>query len=268
MPTLASRRPTAPPPDAPPRKPLYLVGTAPAHIDAGADHLLLRREAAAAQRFPLARICRIICNRCFTWSGEALARCLTMGVPIIWVDGHGHALGCTQPRDTTVQPFSTLVETYLELPDWPTRFSNWIARRRFETLTTCAQRAALSGHGLDPTSFGTLKREFVYNGLHPCAFDPAGEGWCHALTVDRLQREGLHPCYWGFDASRLDLAGTLSALLWAELNLDCGTLPASAEHGIVVARLFEAWARQRESRLLLHLGDLRRHLAREVESWH
>ena len=72
----------------------------------------------------------------------------------------------------------------------------------------------------------------------------------------------------GFDASRLELAAELAALLWAELNLDCGALPASAEHGIIVARLFEAWAHQREGRLLMHLGDLKRHLAREIESWH
>ena len=63
-------------------------------------------------------------------------------------------------------------------------------------------------------------------------------------------------------------ARSLAALLWAELNLDCGALPAGAEHGLVVSRLFEAWAHRREDRLLHHLGDLKRHLAREVETWH
>ena len=265
MPTLARRHTAA---DLPARKPLYLLSPAPARMDANADHLVLRRESGSPIRFPLARICRVICNRHLAWSGAALALCLAEGVPITWVDGHGHALGNTQTHYAQPLPFATLIETYLELPDWPQRFANWLARRRLETLTTCAKRAAETGHGLDATSFQALKREYVYNGVHPQAFDADGEGWCHALAVDRLHREGLQACYWGFDASQLELAAALAALLWAELNLDCGTLPASADRGIVVARLFEAWAHQREARLLLHLGDLKRHLAREIEAWH
>ncbi len=266
MPTIAQRIKTAT--ALPARKPLYLLGQTPARIDAGADHLLLHRETLAPMRFPLARVCRIICTRHLTWSGAALALCLSEGVPITWVDGHGHALGTTQTRHATAQPLATLIETYLELPDWSQRFANWRARRRLETLTTCAKRAAESGEGLDALSFMELKREYVYKGEHPLAFHADGEGWCHALAIDHLHREGLHGCYWGFDATRLELATELAALLWAELNLDCGALPAGAEHGLVVARLFEAWAHRREDRLLHHLGDLKRHLAREVETWH
>lgn len=254
--------------DLPARKPLYLLGHEPARIDAGEDHLILRRATGNPMRFPLARLCRIICTGQLTWTGAALSLCLREGLPITWVDGHGHALGCTQTRYAQPLPFSTLIDTYLELPDWPRRFTNWRARRRLETLITCAKRAAEGGHGLDALCFQALKREYVYNGEHPIAFNPEGEGWCHALAIDRLHREGLHGCYWGYGATRLDLTGELAALLWAELNLDCGTIPAGAEQGIVIARLFESWAHQREGRLLQHLGDLKRHLSREIEEWH
>lgn len=266
MPTLAQRMKSAT--DLPPRKPLYLLSRAPARIEAGADHLLLRRETGNLMRFPLTRVCRIICTRYLTWSGTALSLCLREGVPITWIDGHGHALGCTQTRYTQPLPFSTLIDTYLELPDWTQRFANWRARRRLETLTTCALRAAQCGHSLDAPQFQALKREDVYNGTHPLAFSPEGEGWCHALVVNHLHRESLQSAYWGFEATRLALADELAALLWAELNLDCGTLPTSADQAIVIARLFESWAHQREARLLLHLGDLKRHLSREIESWH
>lgn len=266
MPTLAQRSKTTT--DLPARKPLYLLSHEPARIDAGEDHLLLRRTVGGPMRFPLARVCRVICTRHLTWTGAALSLCLREGVPITWVDGHGHALGSTQTRYAQPLPFSTLIDTYLELPDWPRRFANWRARRRLETLTTCAKRAAEAGHELDALSFQALKREYVYNGEHPIAFNPEGEGWCQALAIDRLHREGLQGCYWGYGATRLDLADELAALLWAELNLDCGTIPASAEQGIVVTRLFESWAHQRECRLLLHLGDLKRHLSREIEEWH
>lgn len=266
MTIIAKRTKTAT--DLPTRKPLYLLGTEPARIDAGDDHLLLRRATGNPLRFPLVRICRIICTRHFTWTGTALSLCLHEGVPITWVDGHGHALGNTQTRCRQPLPFSTLIETYLELPDWALRFSNWRARRRLETLTTCARRATENGHGLDPLSFQALKREFVYNGEHPLAFSPAGEGWCHALAVDRLQREGLQGSYWGYGGDRLELAAELAALLWAELNLECGTLPAAAQQGIVIAQLFESWAHKREARLLHHLADLKRHLSQEIEAWH
>jgi len=250
------------------RKPLYLTTPHPAGIDASGDALVLRRDGCAPQRFPLARIERIICNRNANWTGAALALCLNEGVPIVWLDGRGHALGSTQARQTRPFAFITALETYLELPDWQKRFDNWLARRRMETLTAWAMRATLEGRGPDARHFETLKREYVYHGHHPHAFEAEGEGWCHALVVGRLHREGLQSRYWGFDGSALDLASNLASLLWAELNLDCGTLPASTARGIVAAHLFEAWARQREARLLVHLGDLKRHLAREIEAWH
>jgi hypothetical protein len=266
MPPLAHPGKTAT--DLPARKPLYLLSKDPNRIDARSDHLVLHRNIGGPMRFPLARVCRIICNRHLTWSGAALALCLSEGVPITWVDGQGHALGATQTRHAQPLPFATLIEVYLELPDWPKRFNNWLTRRRLETLVSCARRAAETGHGLAADDFESLKREFVYNGVHPVAFSLDGEGWCHALTVDRLHREGLQGCYWGFDATRLELATELATLLWAELNLDCGTLAASSDSQIVIARLFETWAHQREVRLLQHLSDLKRHLAREIETWH
>lgn len=255
-------------PGAPARKPLYLTTPRPACIDASDAALVLRRDGSAPQRFPLARIERILCNRNATWTGAALALCLSEGVPIVWLDGHGHALGSTQARQTRPFAFVTALETYLELLDWQKRFGNWMTRRRLETLTAWAMRATRDGHAPEARHFETLKREYVYLGQHPQVFGAEGEGWCHSLVVGRLHREGLQSRYWGFEGIPLDLASHLASLLWAELNLDCGTLPTSAERGIVAAHLFETWARQREARLLAHLGDLKRHLAREIEAWH
>lgn len=266
MPAFAQRRKIAA--DLPAGKPLYLLGKLAARIDAAGEHLVLHPHSGDPMRFPLARVCRIICNRHLAWSGAALALCLAKGVPITWVDGHGRALGSAQPRHAQPQPFATLIEVYLELPDWPKRFANWLARRRLETLTTCARRAAETGHGPDAYAYESLKREFVYKGSHPLSFSADGEGWCHALAVDRLHREGLQSCYWGFGGSRLALGAELAALLWAELNLDCGSIAASADSGLVNARFFESWAHRRETRLCHHLGDLKRHLARELEAWH
>ena len=70
---LTMRRPTSTaPPDLPARAALPHE-LKPARMEAGSDHLILRPEAGAPMRFPLARICRVICNRHLAWSGGALS---------------------------------------------------------------------------------------------------------------------------------------------------------------------------------------------------
>lgn len=253
--------------NTPDRKPLYLLAGAGARIDAGADHLLFRRDGSPPQRYPMTRVARVVCNVQTQWSGHALALCFAHGISITWIDGHGHALGNAQANHHPPQPMATLLETYLELPDWPDRFGNWLTHRRLDILLQCARSAAAHERPQSPDVFQELKRQFVYNGQHPLIFEPEGEGFCHALVVDHLQRAGLQTTYWGFDAQACELARELASLLWAELNLECGTLPAHVDQGKLVAHLFEAWARQREVRLQHHLCDLKCHLAREADTW-
>lgn len=83
------------------------------------------------------------------------------------MDGHRRALGHNQPRQPRPDACATLIETYLELPDWPPRFAKWRARRRLETLTACARRAADAGHGVTPERFAELKRTYVLGTLPP-----------------------------------------------------------------------------------------------------
>lgn len=253
---------------APARKPLYLATRNPVHIDAGATWLVLRRPDAATVRYPLARISRIVCNHNAHWSGAALALCLKHHVPIAWIDGRGRSLGSALPRLGVCNPLDTAIADYVELPDWSERFDNWLARRRLEVLTTCADRALRESRAVDAAAFAELKRQYVHNRQHPIGFSPEGEGWCHALVVSRLHEQGLHARYWGYDGHPLELADELSALLWAELNIECGTIPAAAEGGRTLMLLFESWVHGREGRLLAHVADLRRHIARELEAWH
>ena len=250
-----------------PRKPLYLVASSPMQVDTCHEALTVKRAGAPVQRFPLARLARVICNRHTTWTGEALCACLAHTVPITWLDGHGRALGNSQPRIHTPEPLDATLDLYLELPDWHKRLDNWLTRRRLETLTQWAMHAATRGAELDPVRFQVLKREFVYGGHVPVCFEPAAEGWCEALAAGHLNRGGLQSRYWGCGGVAMDLAAELAGLLWAELNLDCGALPASADSMAVSLRLFEAWAHRREGRLDTHLSDLRRHVAREIDAW-
>lgn len=250
-----------------PRKPLYLATRQTVRIDADGNHLILRRPGAAVQRYPLARIDRIVCNRHADWTGNALALCLAHGIPLVWVDGQGEAVGSALPRLVAASPMAALLESYLELPDWAARFDNWVRRRRLETLTASALRAVREGRAPDAAAFQQIKRSYVYNGEVPAAFAPEGRGWCHALVIRHLHQQGLQARYWGYDGQPLELADQLADLLWAELNLDCGSLPADTSSGRALMLMFETWARRRQERLITHLADLKRHLARENETW-
>jgi hypothetical protein len=244
----------------PDRKPLYLIVSRPAQMKAGPDHLVLHRAEVAPQNYPLARVARIICSHHIMWSGQALALCMTHQISITWLGAHGRAIGYTQSLGQPPYPAAVLIECYLECPQWAQHFNNWLRHRRMNVLHTCARRAQTADHPYSAEYLAELKREFVYQGdIQPC-FPSEGEGWSHALAVDRLQREGLAATWWGYDAVPFALAEELARLLWAELNLTCGALPAHGDN-MTAARFFETWAWTHGDRLMEHLGDFKRHMA-------
>lgn len=249
------------------RKPLYLLSEANISCDVANDVLLVRRPGTAVQRFPLARITRIVTGNKVAWSGRALTACLENGVTMTWVDGRGHPLGNTQPRCVKPESLTTLIETYLEMPDWTSRFDNWRARRRLETLVTSTKRHAEAGQLVSASRFAERKRAYVQHGQFSEVFEHIGESFCHAFAIDRLHKIGLQARYFGYDGTVLELGPELASLLWAEFNFDAGSLFDTAEMSELVVRVFESWSHLREGRLLEHVGDLRRHLSREIDSW-
>jgi hypothetical protein len=251
---------------AAPPKALYLSSREPLHIALQGESLLVRRQA-GERRFPLARIDRIVCNRHAQWSGEAITACLARGITVTWLDGRGRALGECACRRAAPVPFVTRLESYLELSDWPQRYGNWLRRRRLDVLARWARRRTACGHPPEVGVFESYKRSFVYgNGALLCADDLA-EGWSHALAVGCLAREGLACRYWGCGGEALELADDLGRLLWAEFSLECGTAPAAAEPAPVKLLFFEQWAGSGQVRIVEHLADLKRHVARELEAW-
>lgn len=86
--------------DLPDKKSLYITSQVPVCMKSGNNHLILTRDNAHIQRYPVTRICRIICNQHVTWDGEALALCFNQGIPITWTDGHNQVLGHSQSSYT------------------------------------------------------------------------------------------------------------------------------------------------------------------------
>ena len=251
----------------PARKALYLATSDPLRIDSEGEALVLRRRAVAATRHPFARIDRIVCNRHADWSGEALARCLQHGIPVTWVDGHGQLVGSAAPRLAPRHPFEILLHTYLDRPDWPARYANWLRCRRMDILVVVALRAARRNHPLAQHEFDEYKRDYVYNQHLEAVLPPIVRGWCHAFVTRRLTDLGLPGRHWGYDGQPLELADDLTGLLWAELTLECATLAAAADAPRAHALIVESWLACHPTRLPDHLARLKRHLARENAQW-
>lgn len=251
----------------PPRKPLYLNPPTPVRVDAQGDSLVVLRDACAQQRYPIERISRIVATATVNWTGRALTLCLRTGVPVVWADGSGDALGNIQPRKLQTGSFAIELETYLSFADWRTRFDNWLLCRRRDTLSASFRRLVPSDQPFDRRRFEKLKHSYVHNGEHPQEFHPQGETWCHAWVVEALHKEGIRSSYVGNNAQVLDLASHLTDLLWAELNFDCGSFPSGTTDQHFAVRMFEAWIHQRETRVLRHLADLKRHVASEIDLW-
>ncbi len=264
MPTLRSATPAI---GDPARKALYLATSTPLRIDAEGETLLLRRAAHATARYPLARIDRIICNRHADWSGNALARCLAHGIPLVWVDGHGTALGSAGPRLATAQPFDALLDSYLERADWRSHYDNWLKRRRLDILVLTALRATYAGHPMSQADFDDHKRAYVYNGQIDPVFPEMARAWCHAFVVKQLAIVAIATTHWAYDGQPLDLADDLCGLLWAELNLEAASLAAAADQTRTQLLLIESWIARHPGRLPEHLARFRRHLAHENQQW-
>lgn len=251
----------------PDRKPLYLSALRELSVDSAQDSLVIRQTGAAPRRMPLSRIDRIVCRGNTRWSGSAINQCAKAGIPIIWLDNSGTCAGATLPHRAPRNPLAALLERYVAAPGWTDRFDIWLLRRRLETLTDWAMREARAGRPVDGQLLGALKRDYVYRGELAELFPPQGKGWCQALVISRLQHDGIAPRHWGHGGHALELAEHIAGLLWAELNLDTGSLTAAAEQGVLVAQLFESWSHLRAFRIGHHLADLHRHLESERESW-
>jgi len=251
----------------PARKPLYLATGLRLRIIAQAESLVIQQPAKSDRRFPLARIDRVVCGSQTDWSGEALALCMANGVTITWVSGRGEVLGqCASSRRVAASREARL-ESFLDHPDWETRYRDWLRSRRMSVLMDWA--AARAGRNAAPRAavLERHKREYVYHAVITEVFGTEAKGWCHAWTVARLREAGLAARYWGHDASALDLADDIAGLLWAEINLAGGAIVKGASGGRDGMLFFENWTRLNGARPADHLAQLNRLVARENETW-
>jgi hypothetical protein len=258
---------TRPAQRAMPRKPLYLATRSPLRVSAQGESLLVRRPQAADQRFPVARIDRVVSNAHAEWTGEAIALCLARGVVVTWIDARGGALGHTLPRQASRATLAERIESFVESPDWAGRYANWLRAQRMRVLVRWASRRRHAGTPTTPAEWEDHKREFVYGGSAPAVFAGHVRAWLDAWVAAHLHRARLPARIWGWSGTPLELCDDLAGLLWAELNLDSGEIARAARGVREEMLLFEGWAHLHGGRIVAHLADLERFVARENESW-
>lgn len=253
--------------DRPARKPLYLATRAKFRVRAEGESLVVSRDAGACQRFPVARIDRVVCGARADWTGEALALCLARGITVTWVAPDGHAIGDCTPRVARRSGFHDALESYVETPDWRFGYGNWLRRARMTVLIRWARHRLAAGNPVEPAVWEAHKREFVCKAELRSAFAPELNAWCRAAVVARLAAMGLRSRYYGYDGEAMELAEDLTMLVWAGLTFRYGDLLAGTLEPGAVPMAFEAGAAERDRELRDHLARLRMHVTRAVDSW-
>lgn len=253
--------------DRPARKPLYLAARARVRVRAEGESLVVSRDASSCQRFPVARIDRVVCCARADWTGDALTLCLARGITVTWVAPGGLPIGDCTPRLARRGGFHDAIESYVETPDWRFGYGNWLRRARMRVLIQWATRRNAHGTPVQPTEWEARKREFVFKGELPSRFATEMLAWCRAVVVARLAATGLRSRYFGYDGGALELSEDLTTLLWAGLTFQYGDPMAGALEQAALPMAFEAGAAQRERELRDQLARLRMHVTRAVDAW-
>ena len=241
-------------------RPLYLEPGIPwsVKLDTGIA-LNVAAPCRARSLFPLARLARVVCDSQSVWETAALLGCLRAGVPVVFHDARGNALGwCFGPRrrETTL---ASLLREGLHQPEWPDHFACWRrATERREMLATlgalrlpsrdldtAAVRARL--HNLHRARTGTAAGRQLRHLRHAAA----------GLAAEAIARIVDDPQLIGYARPGLNLARELGDLLEWRLHILYARVPVMLAHtGRLAATLVESHG------ALLHracgeiLGDL------------
>jgi len=251
--TPRNRHPMRPAPDA---RALYLGAHGHKRVTCTEQALVVSNERAQVQRFPLARVARVISNTdTVDWSGPALALCMRAGIGITWLDNAGHVLASMYTRQSSTVAPQTALELWLEAADGTQRYANWLRARRMHILTCWGTDHNAT---LTPQQWEATKRQYVYRGDYAVHLPASLRDLCLAFVTAQLNSHGLLPLYWGPDAQAVELDQDLCDLLWADMNLRTGTLADDIASGATATELFERWNAHNAGALAQHLIHLQR----------
>ena len=241
---------------------LYLDPATAKSASATADALVISSVLAATQRYPVARLARVVSSITVNWSGCALALCLVRGISIAWLDSHGQVIGAAIPQKRGHISASTALQVLLDGPSGLQHYNDWLRSRRMQVFQHWlgTQDAPLSFQAANE-----IKRSWVYASQHSVHLPTTLRGLCLAYVSAQLAHHCLPPVMWAGDAQPIDLDEDLCSLLWSEMNLCSGNLANALRHQQSEVSLFESWSARNASALLLHINSLQRCAQRALQ---
>jgi hypothetical protein len=250
---------------------LYLAGPRDALVDVDGPGFVVSARQRATRRYPFVRVSRVVTNRQVRWQTQALQACFDRGIPIVWVNGDGTAVGYLQPALRSPSRLHGLLEEYLARPDWREHFDAWLRSERMRLAHEW--RAARQGALMADREWAEVVREYVY-GDAECARLAGAEGnICRsallALAGQYALRCGVRHAYVDSSGRDLDLIEELGTLLERALALELYGLGASARADTAaVLRVFQAFVDRLEDRCVRILGRLCRRVLEILREWH
>lgn len=249
----ATARPIKPGPGA---RALYLSGRGHKRVTCTEEALVVTNEQAQTMRFPVARVARVVSSAdVVDWSGPALALCMRAGIGITWLDARGQAVGSVYTQTRSTASLATALELWSERADGAELYQHWLHARRMNTLVRWRDEHAKT---VTPQQWEATKREYVYAGEFSVHLPAELRSLCLAYVAAQLNSYGMTPQLWGPRLEAMDLDEDLCQLLWAELNLNAGTLADQCHDSATATQLFERWSVRNASALTLHLAHLHR----------
>ena len=244
---------------------LYLGPTNGKSVSASADALVISSAMAAARRYPVARLARVVTSTTVNWSGSALALCLSCGISIAWVGSHGQVIGAAIPQKRGQISAGTALQVLLDSATGLQRYHDWLRSRRMQVFQHWLNTQALQAEHHAVHAINDVKRSWVYAAQH-CEYLPTAlRGLCLAYVCAELASLSLPPVMWAGAAQPVNVDEDLCSLLWAEINLCSGNLANGLQHQQSEVSLFESWSARNASALLLHINSLQRCAQRALQ---
>jgi hypothetical protein len=231
---------------APGARPLYLAGPRDATVDAEGPGLVVSAKSRALRRYPFARVSRVVSNRHMQWKARAIQACLEQGIPIVWVDGAGVAVGYLQPRLRVPSRLHDVLQELLSRPDWRQHFDAWLRSERMRAVREWRIARQSSGQVVEERAWAELVRQHVYGDPAESRVSGPEGNICRsalmALTAQYVLRCGARHGYVADDGEELDVVDELTTLLevalvlgWLHLTQRLDACPD--EEGITTPRL-------------------------------
>ncbi len=213
----------------PRRAPLYLNVTQVTTVTLDGPALRVTASGRSVSRYPIERIARVVTRGPVQWRTEALCALMQSGIPVIIVGAGGKPTGYCWPVGRSPVPLAARLGELLDRKGWQVSYRNWLKAQRMRILSEWRHGREQAGHPVPDWQFTALVRSHVYASewREKDKEDSLRRGSIVAIVASQVAQAGLHPEYWAWGGTQLDLVSDLADLLELLLCLNLGGFGAA-----------------------------------------